>query len=553
VRRPVRDRVVNDASRDGSWDVLVELRRRHGWIRPIDLMRNSGQHNALLCGIRAARYDLIVTLDDDLQNPPEEIPKLLDALEDHIDVVYGAPCQEVHGRWRDLASQATKIALQRVLGAETARMVGPFRVFRTDLRRAFDDYEGALVNIDVLLTWGTTRFKAIRVGHHERRTGQSNYTFWKLLTHSLNMLTGFSTAPLQWASMLGFAVTLFGMLLFAFVLGRYVLQGASVPGFAFLASVIIIFSGAQLLTLGIIGEYLARIHFRLMDRPSYTVKSGDAAAVARRVEGHPSATSRYSIEEIRRFWGEQAVTHRQSPDASWSDRMAIELEIQQLLEHIQDGDRVLDIGCANGYSTLRLASRRAIEILGLDYIPEMVEQARARLEAERHSLTGRVVFDVGDITALDRPAGAFDKVIVIRVLISLRTWDNQVKGLTEALRMLKPGGTLLLSEATRQGWERLNGFRREWGLPDIPMPSFNEYLDLDRVIEAARPHADLVDVVHFASTYYVMTRVLKPLLIEALGRPIDVADPGMEWNRFAAQLPPGGDYGVQQLMIFRKR
>jgi undecaprenyl-phosphate 4-deoxy-4-formamido-L-arabinose transferase len=108
--------------------------------------------------------------------------------------------------------------------------------------------------------------------------GQSNYTFWKLLTHSLNMLTGFSTAPLQWASMLGFTVTLLGMLLFAFVLGRYLLQGANVPGFAFLASIIIIFSGAQLITLGIIGEYLARIHFRLMDRPPYTMKSGNAAA-----------------------------------------------------------------------------------------------------------------------------------------------------------------------------------------------------------------------------------------------------------------------------------
>lgn len=263
--------------------------------------------------------------------------------------------------------------------------------------------------------------------------------------------------------------------------------------------------------------------------------------------------TRYSLDEIRSFWSQQASIHRQSPDASWSDRMMIELEIRELLKHIEDHDRVLDIGCANGYSTLKFASSRRVDVLGLDYIPEMIQEARARLEAERSSLAGQATFDVGDITALAQPSATFDKVVVIRVLINLATWDNQMKGLIEALRMVKPGGLLLLSEATMQGWRRLNDFRREWGLPDIPMPPFNQYLDQDLVIDAARPYADLVDVVHFASTYYVATRLVKPLLIEAIGRPIDVADPSMLWNQFAAQLPPAGDFGVQRLAIFRKR
>jgi glycosyltransferase involved in cell wall biosynthesis len=266
---------VDDDSRDDSWRVLVDLSLLHGWIRTIRLMRNSGQHNALLCGIRAARFDLVVTLDDDLQNPPEEIPKLLEALVDGVDVVYGATPHGVHGLWRNLASQAAKIALQGALGAETARMVGPFRVFRTEMRRAFDQYSGRFVNVDVLLTWSSSRFSATNVRHDERRVGQSNYTFWKLLTHSLNMVTGFSTVPLQWASVLGFSTTVFGLLLFMYVLGRIFMQGTSVPGFAFLASVIIIFAGAQLVTLGIVGEYLARIHVRLMDRPAYTIRTSD--------------------------------------------------------------------------------------------------------------------------------------------------------------------------------------------------------------------------------------------------------------------------------------
>ena len=151
------------------------------------------------------------------------------------------------------------------------------------------------------------------------------------------------------------------------------------------------------------------------------------------------------------------------------------------------------------------------------------------------------------------PSGSFDLVVVVRVLSNLSTWENQRRRLDEALRMLRPGGTFLVSEATLQGWKRLNAFRREWGLPDIAMPAFNQYLDQDQVIAAASASADLVSVVDFASTYYVATRVLKPLLIEALGRPIDVADPGMEWNRWFASLPPAGDYGVQRLFIFRKR
>lgn len=264
--------LVNDGSRDGTWAVIDELRRAHAWVKGLDLIRNYGQHNALLCGIRAASHGVVITMDDDLQNPPEEIPKLLAELQPGVDVVYGAPQSEVHGVLRDLASQITKIVLQGALGADTARMVGPFRAFRSPVRRAFDDYRGTFVNIDVLLTWGTTRFRAVRVRHDPRGDGASNYTFRRLLTHSLNMLTGFSTLPLQLASVLGLSLTLFGLLLLAYVTGRYFIQGVAVPGFAFLASITIIFSGAQLATLGIMGEYLARMHVRLLDRPTYVVR-----------------------------------------------------------------------------------------------------------------------------------------------------------------------------------------------------------------------------------------------------------------------------------------
>jgi glycosyltransferase involved in cell wall biosynthesis len=264
---------VDDGSPDNSWQVVQQLTAQYSWVQGIALMRNYGQHNALLCGIRAAQYEIVVTMDDDLQHPPSEIEKLLTKLHEGYDVVYGTPVHEQHGLWRDLASQITKLALQSSMGVEIARKVSAFRVLRTEVRRAFADYHSPFVSIDVLLTWGTTRFAAVTVAHNHRKYGTSNYTFRKLVTHAVNMITGFSILPLQIASLTGFVFTLFGVLVFIYVVVRYVLQGTPVPGFPFLASIIAIFSGAQLFALGIIGEYLARVHFRTMDRPVYTIRT----------------------------------------------------------------------------------------------------------------------------------------------------------------------------------------------------------------------------------------------------------------------------------------
>ncbi len=263
--------LVDDGSADGSWAVIEELASRHAWVRGVRLARNAGQHNALLCGIRKVRHEITVTMDDDLQHPPSEIPKLLGRLGEGHDVVYGVPEREQHGLWRDLASVVTKAALKSAMGVATARDVGAFRAFRTRVRDAFADYHGVFVNVDVLLTWGTTRFSSVPVRREPRAIGRSNYTLQMLMRHSLNMVTGFSTRPLQIASLVGFAFTLFGGFVLAFVLGRYLIQGAAVPGFAFLASIIALFSGAQLFALGIIGEYLARVHFRSMERPPYVI------------------------------------------------------------------------------------------------------------------------------------------------------------------------------------------------------------------------------------------------------------------------------------------
>ncbi len=262
--------LVNDGSRDASWEVISRLEREHHWIRGIDLMRNYGQHNALLCGIREAANELIVTMDDDLQHPPEELPRLLARLAEGYDVVYGSPIEQQHGLWRNLASQTTKWALQSAMGAEVARKISAFRVFRTPLREAFANVPGPYISIDVVLTWGTTRFAVVPVAHERRSIGNSNYTFGKLLTHALNLITGLSTLPLKVASVVGLGCLLLGMLLLVCVFGRYLLVGPGISDLAVLASAISICCGAQLLTLGMIGEYLARMRFGIMERPPFT-------------------------------------------------------------------------------------------------------------------------------------------------------------------------------------------------------------------------------------------------------------------------------------------
>jgi glycosyltransferase involved in cell wall biosynthesis len=271
-QRPYEVVLVNDGSIDSSWDIITELSATNPRVRGINLMRNYGQHSATLAGVRAARNEVIVTIDDDLQNPPEEIRKLLAKLDEGYDVVYGRPIEGNRGLWRDAVTWLTKLALRAAIGSDIAMKVSGFRAFRAELRQGFATFQGPNPNLDVLLSWSTSRYAATPVHHHPRAEGVSGYTVGSLITHAFNVLTGFSTRPLRAATLVGIATMIFGLAVLAYVLGYYVVQGGDVPGFPFLASIIAIFSGAQLLSLGMIGEYLARMHTKIMDPPTYTIR-----------------------------------------------------------------------------------------------------------------------------------------------------------------------------------------------------------------------------------------------------------------------------------------
>jgi len=260
--------LVNDGSPDGSWSVIEQLAKKYEWVRGVRLMRNYGQHNATLCGVRQARYDVIVTMDQDLQHPPEEIPLLLAELEKGFDVVYGSPKKLPQGFIRNLLTANIKRILSSIMGVPSVKNISAFRAFPAHLRSAFENFQSPTMVIDVLLSWGTTRFTSIQVDIAEAR--QSNYSFAALVEMSLLILVGYSTKPLRLASWIGFVMTLFGIGVFLYVMAIYFTVG-SLPGFPFLASIIALFSGAQLFALGIFGEYLARMFDRSMDRPPYII------------------------------------------------------------------------------------------------------------------------------------------------------------------------------------------------------------------------------------------------------------------------------------------
>lgn len=271
---------VEDSSPDNgkTWKIIKELSQEYEHVRGFRLLRNQGQHNALLLGIRESRFETIITLDDDLQNPPEEIPHLLDHLEaECADVVYGVPVQKKHGFLQNLGSRSIAFIISSVLGSQNARNVSSFRAFKTQLRNSFSSHNSSRVNIDALLNWGATKYSFLHVTHEERANGESGYTLRKLISHAISMITNYSTLPLRIASITGLLAVLVGITVFLYVLLGKLTGFITEPGFTFLVSLLTILGGAQLLALGIVGEYLATIFQHSLGVPSYTLaeRTGD--------------------------------------------------------------------------------------------------------------------------------------------------------------------------------------------------------------------------------------------------------------------------------------
>lgn len=270
--------LADDGSRDDSWAVIQSLRETYSdHLVAVQLMRNYGQHNTLMCGLGMARGEYVVTMDDDLQNPPEEIPKLLAHIKQHgLDLVYGCPSTRNHAAWRNLGSNIVWHFYRTVFRNPVTPT--PFRVMRHQLAQSVMFYDLNFTYLDGLLAWCTSRIEGVEVEHHPRVQGSSGYSLGKLLGLALNLYTNFSLIPLQIVSGLGFITATSGFLVGVYYLFQYLASSIVVPGFASTIIAILILGGAQLLALGVIGEYLGRLHLNVNRKPQYVIRHWDRSA-----------------------------------------------------------------------------------------------------------------------------------------------------------------------------------------------------------------------------------------------------------------------------------
>lgn len=261
---------VEDGSPDQSWDKIESLHRRYPErVIGVQLMRNSGQHNALMCGFRHSAGEFILTMDDDLQNPPEEIPKLLDAMtQSEFDIVYGNYVQKKHEPYRNIGSLMVNSFYRSTFQSHVT--VTSFRMIRRPLLEAILDYHGPYVFIDGLMAWNTRRIGSVIVEHHPRQAGRSTYSIGKLLALATNLFTGFSLLPLQLASTAGIATVLFGVV--TVLVGLCLQPSLNAIGTPWLLLGIAVLIGVQLLSLGIASEYLGRLHMNVNGKPQYRIR-----------------------------------------------------------------------------------------------------------------------------------------------------------------------------------------------------------------------------------------------------------------------------------------
>jgi polyisoprenyl-phosphate glycosyltransferase len=264
--------LVDDGSKDDSWSVIQSLRTMYrDHLVAVQLMRNYGQHNALMCGLGLARGEYVVTMDDDLQNPPEEIPKLLTCIrEQGLDLVYGCPDNRSHAAWRNLGASIVWHFYRTVFRNPITPT--PFRIMRYQLAKSVMFYDLNFTYLDGLLAWCTSRIGIVEVEHHARAQGRSGYSLGRLVGLALNLYTNFSLIPLQIVSALGLITATSGFLVGIYYLFQYIASSIVVPGFASTIIAVLVLGGAQLLALGVIGEYLGRLHLNVNRKPQYVIR-----------------------------------------------------------------------------------------------------------------------------------------------------------------------------------------------------------------------------------------------------------------------------------------
>ncbi len=269
---------VCDKSPDRSWQVIQQLAASHPWVRGILLRMNAGQHNALMAGFAEARGQIVMTMDDDLQHSPSDIPTLLAELANGRDVVYARFKNRQHASWKIWGSRLNDKVAGYLMNKPADLYLSPFRAMRADIVRDILRYTGPYVYVDGLILSMTRNIGTVEVEHHDRFAGDSGYSLRKSISLWLKMATNFSIVPLRLTSFAGLTMAGLGFLFaILLVIQKFTLDRMPI-GWSSLIITILIIGGVQLVALGMLGEYLGRVLLTLNSRPQYVI--GDTVGLA---------------------------------------------------------------------------------------------------------------------------------------------------------------------------------------------------------------------------------------------------------------------------------
>lgn len=272
--------LVDDRGQREAWPTIRKVAEQHPEVRGLRLGRNFGQHAATMCGIAEACGTWVITMDDDLEHPPEAIHDLLSAGDEDHPLVYGVFAQRTHARYRNLSSELMRWTLKRAF-PDLNESYTSFRAIHTSIARQLVSFELSRPYIDGMLSWITSSVRTVEVEHGERQHGQSTYTLRKLLSHAVNIFVTFSHLPLRIATYSGIALAAMSFLWLLYILYGKLTGSITSPGYASLMSVVLFACGIQLVILGVLGEYVGRLMGAAYRKPVYVVVNRTASIPAR--------------------------------------------------------------------------------------------------------------------------------------------------------------------------------------------------------------------------------------------------------------------------------
>ncbi len=265
--------LVNDCSPDGSWEKIIELKKKYDFIVGVNLIKNFSQHNAVMAGLNEASGDIIITMDDDLQHNPADIVKLYNKIvNEGYDVCYTKFSNREHKNWKVWGSKFNDMVANLLVRKPKELYLSPFRAMTKQIKDLIVNYDGPYPYVDGLLLSVTSKISVVEVEHNKRFEGEGNYNFVKSISLWTKMATGFSVLPLRIATYLGIFISLSAFLLLAIFILQKFIYDAMPDGWTSIVVLILFFGGVQLFTIGIIGEYVGRTYLNINKKAQFIVR-----------------------------------------------------------------------------------------------------------------------------------------------------------------------------------------------------------------------------------------------------------------------------------------